>query len=223
MNVIIMMSPALRALYEIHAAASLEKQLCLSVLLKDAGTWKFNPDSGLLSFGGAHFYRAQLLGVEIERTHTWLWSWANTAVRVNSRLLKSTEALRAFGEKHGVVEFVKPQIPLETINSGELGKVAAGICKADAFYRGTQPGSATLLLVEAALVRELWNNTPQRITAIFTQLISKEEIDHRRALTHFLHYKGYEVKANDSVIDGVLPTGEQIHASFDEHGRLKTF
>jgi len=215
-----MMSPALRALYEAHAAASLEKQLCFSVLLKDAGPWKFSTESGLLSFGGAHFYRAQLLGTEVERGNMWLWAWANTASRVNPRLLRSVEALRGFGQKNNISEFVKPQIPLETLSTGDLGMAAAGICQMDCFYRGTQPGGASLLLVEAAPVRALWNSSPQRIQVIFTQLSANREIDHRNALTHFLRYKGYDVKAAGPAIDGALPTGEQVHATFDDQGYL---
>ena len=98
-----------------HSCASFDKQLHLSEVVGDSD-WHFDVGKGLLSFNADHSWDAQVLGTESEATHTWLWSWANTASNLPPEVIEAAEMMRVV-----LAEILSQVIP-ET--SGEIRPVA---------------------------------------------------------------------------------------------------
>ncbi len=214
--------PTFEQLFEQHAAASFDKQMRLSKLV--AGLpWQFNKATGHLSFGKKFSFPVQILGTEATSSQSWLWGWANEASAFPKKLLQTSERLRAFGEKSGIREFADSELDLASTNAAYLAMTAAGLAKADCFYRGPYNGGALFVLLDAPQARQLDDSSPQHIISNFTQMIQQVETNHARALQYYLHHKGYKANLNGADITGISPDGRQLEASFDSRGRLVKF
>lgn len=74
-----------------------------------------------------------VVGSFSQRSHTWLWSWANSEYSASERA--KVEPLRTFGEVRGIERFHRGQWPAEEIDGWEVTQIAADLYGADAIYR----------------------------------------------------------------------------------------
>ncbi len=208
-----------QALFEEHAATSLDKQFALSQVIGDAD-WQLDLDAGTISFGPGLTFPVQVLGTESEYSHTWLWGWANTQSNLPAHLLQAAYQLRELGTRERVPELTDAEMDLAQVTGHEIAMVASGICRADCYYRGPYAGGAVFVLIDAPIVRQHSDTSPLHLISVFNQLISTFAMDHRRALVAYLIYKGYTPTATTTGLDAIAPDGAVLHARFDSLGRL---
>ena len=210
----------LERMFEVHAAYSLDKQLALADLLKGSKGWRFDMESGTITFGEQTAFPAQILGTESQSDGTWLWSWANIQSGIPEKLLKSAQQLRAFGQQHEVPDLTKEELPLAEVKGEFLAMIASGVCKSDGFYRGAYPGGAIYLLLQLPEHQKKAGDSAQRAASVFTEVITRYSLNHRNAFLNYLHFKEYRVNNSGCDIVGTSLRGEQIAATFDRDGKL---
>jgi len=211
-------SPALQELFYTHAVLSFEKQLRLEELAGECD-WSVDLDTGRLAFDDRYDFPAQLLGTESVESETWLWAWGNPSV-TSSQVVTAARRLKVYGERHGVPEFARAQIPLEEVNGHTLGLVVAGLQGADAYYLGHYEGGAALLLIEGAELRGAEACSAPGIAQLFTRFASAFPCRHRDALLGYLRGKGCSLEETENGIRARTPAGESLEARFDALGRL---
>ena len=212
------MSTPFQSLFHEYGAASLGKQVRLQELVGERN-WDLDLDTGILSFEGRFQFPIQLLGTESEQSGTWLWAWANRSI-ANPNVLAQAEQLRAYGAQYEVTEFTEAQVPLDGVNGHTLSLVAAGLCGADAYYRGPYEGGAAYMLLQGPELRPWEELSTVAFIHLFTQFIQSFPVHHHTALTGFARQSGWQCSGTAACLDCVSPRREQIHATFDELGRL---
>lgn len=212
------MSPPFQSLFHEYGAVSLGKQMRLLELVGKRD-WSLDLDTGLLSFEGYVRFPVQLLGTESEQSGTWLWAWANPSI-ANPAVLAQSEQLRSYGEQYSVTEFTEAQVPLNGVNGHTLSMVAAGLCGADAYYRGPYEGGAAYMLLQGPELRPREELAPAGFIRLFAEFISAFSVHHHTALAGFARQSGWQCSGTSACLDCISPRGEQVHATFDELGRV---
>ncbi len=213
--------PPFRVLHDLHAPASVDKQMHLHGLVGDEA-WRFDLRDSGLTFGASTRWHAQLLGTESEADGSWLWAWANESAPIPDALLQSARHLKAFGEAARIPEFASPSFALEEFSADALALVASGICKADAYFRAPYEGGALYLLIADPSFPPPPGPPLARIATAFPRAIASLEIgDHRSALAGHLQHYGLEWRdgpGGEMIVDG--DGGPALAATFDDLGRL---
>jgi uncharacterized protein DUF6882 len=204
-----------------HAGASMAKQQALVELLGDA-PWTVDVAAGVADFGPGHRYPIQLLGTEATASGAWLWSWANERAHIPRSALAAGERLRALGEERGVAELARPTFRLPPTGGHLLALVAAGVCAADAYWRGAFDGGAVyFLLFKTPLAARPPLPVP-RVVAILTQALTAFDVDHRTTAEAFLRSQGFGLHEERGALRAWRPDGDTLTVRFDEAGRLAT-
>ncbi|QDU15858.1 hypothetical protein CA11_36860 [Gimesia maris] len=100
--------------------------------------------------------------------------------------------------------------------------IAVGEQLGQAYYRGPYAGGAVLLLIVEPQIPWTVENSLQRITAVFPQIISEIEVkNHQVALRHYLNHYGFEPTVTGNTITVRQQEQEVLGASFDECHRLQ--
>jgi hypothetical protein len=207
-------------LLEQYGAYGLEKQDALAEFLGQH-SWSVDLVAGTVDFEAGRVYPIQLIGTQSSAEGTWMWAWANTASNIPPALLRAARMLRAYGERHGLEEFVAPELTVQAIDAHVVGLGAVGVADADAYYFGHHPGGAVLFLVSAPPLRALLKPSVLRMTTVFTTFISTWTIRNQlRAFAAYAEAKGCRVERRDSVLECVDPVGERITGEFDAQGVL---
>jgi hypothetical protein len=219
------LDPRLQALFDSHAASSLDKQLVLREQIAErAADWQFDLDEGCLSFGVDIRWRTQVLGTTSDHATTWDWAWADGLWPIPPAQLKAARALRDYGQKHGFDEFTRPQVQLGAWDSFQISVVAAGLCQAQAHFRAPYAGGTLHLLVLDPAFPQPEREPLARIMEVFPQAIRTYTIaDERRALLALARY--HRVAANIVGGDVHIGPAEQptLLATFDDEGRFAQF
>ena len=213
------MSPAVRELFEMHVAASYDKQLFLADLVGN-NQWRFEMSQGVITFGPKFTWKVQILGSQANATNTWLWAWANEASNIPSPLLRAAEQMRKLGNERSLRELSLPQFPLTEMDGALATVIASGVCQARAWYRGPYPGGAAFFLIDDPEYPRFIVDPAVRIPIVFPQVISAYEVNHRRAFAGYVSYYRLESHADGPGIIAGDSSGPQIRAEFDTHGRL---
>jgi hypothetical protein len=161
---------ALPPLFCRYAAASFDKQRQFADLV-ETFDWRFNMDSGILSFGDRYQWRAQVLGTESEETQTWLWAWANEASKIPPPLLQASLAMKALGEQRLIEELTEPEVPLGKIDGHFFAMLASGVCQANSYYRAPYDGGTAYLLIRDDTFPKNPDPSLRRIASVFPQVI----------------------------------------------------
>jgi hypothetical protein len=207
-------------LLEQYGAYGLEKQQALAEFLGHHN-WSVDLAAGTVDFEERRVFPIQVIGTESSAEGTWLWAWANTASNIPFPLLSSARMLRAYGERHGVREFVEPELRAQAIDAHVVGLVAAGVADADAYYLGHYPGGAVLFLVSAPQLRALLTPSVLRMTTVFTTFISTWTVRNQlRAFAAYAEAKGCHTERRDSVVECVDRAGQRLSGEFDARGLL---
>lgn len=227
-----MSSIVLTSLFTQFAAISLDKQLCVADLLGENHTWSVDLASGTLQFDtdtqgepSARSERltcqAQVLGTESTTDHTWLWGWANEDSSIPTSLLHYSNDLKAYGESHGIEEFLEPELLLsDTVNGTWLATIAIGLLNADFYYRCPYDDGALFVLVTDSSFRCGTSDPLHRITSVFPQLVAHVAVNHRTAFLSYLNYYNLTIIDDGRRVTGSMLSGQRVTAVFDSLDRL---
>jgi len=211
---------SLRDLFGRHCLASYDQQLCLAAVVGDK-PWQLDLDRGLLSFSADLAFPIQVLGAQAEHDRSWLWAWANRQSGIPPALLRSALQLRDFGIVNGVKELTEPRLIPREIDGHYFALVAAGVCKADCYYRCPYEGGAAFALIpEAPQVRAQADRSATWLASRILEVISKWEVDHRSAIEAYLEFKGYRCRKEAEHWLAEADAENQLVLEFDELGRL---
>ena len=215
------MRATLAQAYIPHVAPSLDKQLLLSDVVGGRG-WHFDLAAGVLAFDSQYRWHVHPLGTESAVDGSWLWAWANSASNIPDRQLTASRTLKAYGERHGIPELTRPELPLDHVDGHTLAVIGSGVCGANAYYRCPYAGGALFVLIKDEHFPKCPDPPLRRIATVFPQAIASLDIpDHRLALAGYLEYYGLAFEADGTQI--VVKEGGRavLTASFDELNRLK--
>jgi hypothetical protein len=209
-------------LFEEHALASYDKQMCLAEVVGER-SWHTDLEDGLIVFGDDISFKLQIIGTHSNYDNTWLWAWANTRSGLPEELLNAAHHLRKYGEQHGIDELVTPKFRLDDYDGHYLAMIASGLCRADCYYRAPyDEGAAFLIIEDAPAVKAQADLSAHSIIGRFTEFISGWELRHRPALEAYLEYKGYSADCvGDDALRAYTADGEDLSVEFDDDGRLK--
>lgn len=206
-------------LYDQHVVMAFEKQQALSDEIGEAD-WQFSLSNGTITFGESKTFPIQILGTEADNVQTWLWGWANEESHIPAPLLACANELKAWGERESITEFTTPEIGLDQVDGRALATIAAGICAADAFYRAPYDGGALFVLLDAPALRARRPTTAVGLMNTFLQFITQVPANHRAAFAAYLTTKGGTLTPTADGLDGTLPGGDTLRATFDAEDRL---
>lgn len=196
-----------------------DRQFLLAELIEGLD-WSYDVSTGVLSFGDRYHFQAEILGTEAEAT--WLWSWANEMCSLPPERIQVALKMKRWGEEADIPELTEPCLSLEAIDGHTLGMIAVGEQLGQAYYRGPYAGGAVLLLIVEPQIPWTVENSLQRITAVFPQIISEIEVkNHQVALRHYLNHYGFEPAETGNTITVRQQEQEVLRASFDECHRLQ--
>ena len=201
-----------------HAASSLLKQQALGDFLGNHN-WNIDMGAGTVDFGGGRVYPIQIVGTESEHSGTWLWAWANEKSGIPPQLLTCVGALRALGEKEHIEELTQPELELNGVNGHLLTMTAAGVCGADAYYRGPYEGGAVFFLIQQSPLQKQPAVSPVKLVNLMSSVISQFPVDHRRMAESFLEQQGYVLTQSEGKTVASLENNE-VTVSFDGVGRM---
>lgn len=203
-----------------HSLPALDKQLHLQDLVGEAD-WLLDQDAGTLTFGGQLACRAQILGSEAESDRTWLWAWANDSL--SSVMTESANAIRRYGEEHGLSEFTQPQLPTGGDASAEsLALTASMLTDADAYYRGPYDGGAVFVLLS------LPDDAPRQIEGDLLRAVRTLSVApmalavglDRASVDNYLRWIGLETVNDGANLIGRDRRGKSVSVEFDRLGRV---
>lgn len=211
-------SPTLQELFEQFAGSSFEKQFTFAEVIGN-NNWSVDMIQGLIKFGDALVFPLQVLGTFSHASQTWLWGWANTESGIPEGLLLQANMLKQLGETHAIPELRDSQFEAQSTDLHTLGCVASGMFNNSAYYLADYRGGVLLAAVPDVGIEVDQSMDHHRVLVVFPQLITHFELNHRRALQHYLEAKGYAVTQTEN---GITATREDrnITADFDEHGLL---
>ncbi len=207
---------------EKYALISLEKQEKF-VKLVGEHTRELDLDSGMIRFNTELVFPFQVLGTESDNTLTWLWAWSEEQTEIQETLLKSSRALKTWGEREGVHEFVVPAVDLDKTDGRVVSLIAAEVCKASCYYRDPYEGGALYVLIFSRAIDDQQPFDFFGLSRRFSELLSLYDINHKNVLVSYFRMKGLPIAEKDRFVEAELANGETLKAEFDEGGRLKSF
>ncbi|MFC1679176.1 DUF6882 domain-containing protein [Elusimicrobiota bacterium] len=229
------MSPKFQEILDKLAAAALDRQENLKVLLEGDPQWSFDKKTGKLVIGeGAEdpkrtcTFITQILGMESGDGKSWRWSWADQGTRFPEGLVKVASKLREYGKKEAMTELLASEVPLDDFTGHCLGLVASGLTKATFYYRAAYEAGAVYLLVKASDFEAEVDDPLARVSMLFPAFVENKDVpikDHRRAFIEYLTYYGMKITQKDPDEKGWAVTGElgdsgRVLATFDLEDRL---
>jgi len=209
------------SLIDQHFCYALDRQFLLADLIEDLD-WNYDVSTGVLSFGDRYHFQAEILGTESEADATWLWSWVNEMSSLPPARIQAALKMKRWGEEADTPELKEPCLSLKEVDGHTLGMIAVGEQLGQAYYRGPHSGGAVLLLIVEPQMPWTVENSLQRITTLFPQILSEMEVkNHQFALRHYLNHYGFEPEETGNTITVRQQEQEVLHASFDECHRLQ--
>jgi hypothetical protein len=217
-----------------HICAAFDRQLEFAEFLGENYNWNIDVTAGTLTLATPqqnYVLAMQLLGTESEADGTWLWAWANDASNLPSESLHAALRVKVAGETYSIRE-MHDATPFEvddTVNGHTLALMASGLTVADCYHRCPYQGGALFVLVFDEQYRALIEQRRQsenvnviaRIANRFPQIISSVPVtNHHRALSAYMRHYGMDVTDEPGRLNGTLPSGENIVATFDNLNRL---
>jgi hypothetical protein len=208
---------------EHYALISLEKQDKLELLLGDH-TYVLDLDSGKIRFNDNLEFSFQVLGTESDNTLIWLWAWADEQTEeVPVELVQASRELRDWGLHEGVQEFTLPSVDLHRADGHILSMIAIELCRASCYFRDIYEGGSAFLLLYDKLIDAQPFFDLSRLSRRFLDLISRYDVNHRKALLSYFRLRSLSPAVTGSTITCELDSGERLSAEFDNAGRLTQF
>ncbi len=210
--------PTQEGLLEQYGGIALEKQLDFGELIGD-NNWNVDMTAGTISFGDTLRFPLQVLGTFSHSSETWLWAWANQQSDLPDAIQQNALQLKKYGEDNGIDLLRNSKFDFSTNELHLMGIIATGLCHADAYYIADYGQGAMLLTVTDSRIKEVRNDTHDRVRFVFPQLISQFEMNHQNALASYLRIKGYTIQETKTSLMATKDN-DTIQAEFDELSRL---
>lgn len=212
---------ALKPYFERFALASLEKQARLYSFLGEH-ILDLDLDAGTARFSDSLAFPFQALGTESDNSLTWLWAWAEEQAEIPPNLLASARALRAWGEKEGLQEFILPAVDLDLADGTMLSLIASEICKASGYYRDPYEGGTLFLLLSGIALDDQLVFDRRGLVRQLADLASHYDFNHRNALLSYFRARAIPATDAGETVSAELANGERLVAVFDAAGQVRT-
>jgi hypothetical protein len=148
-----------------------------------------------------------LLGSAAPGPKSWLWSWANPA-GYRDDILTLANAVRVFGEEHGIPELASPEVPFDAFPGAPvepaqvvslITEATKAITKRWTAYQGPVGGGTRAGFIIEHPEFVLPAPAGPRVTRVFQQsLVDLRLYDHRRAFHSYAVNRGLDVEHNES-------------------------
>jgi hypothetical protein len=171
----------------------------------DSGTTQFNENLAL---------PFQVLGTESENTLTWLWAWADEQAEIPEQLTRSSREIRAWFEREGLAELVRPSVDLDLADGTMFSVVGVDVCRAGAFYRNPYEGGALFLLLFSIDIDRQPDLDRAAFVRILGELAAGYDLDLKHVIRSYFQAKGLPYAESKETVNAQLSTGERIILEF---------
>ncbi|MEU8226709.1 DUF6882 domain-containing protein [Kribbella sp. NPDC048915] len=218
-------SPGLQAYGAWIAAASIQQQdLFNDVVGPDS--LQADLDARTLSSDRGVLRGISLLGSFSELDGTWLWGWANPGFGPAAPAVVPTLAIREFGQRHGIDEFVTDSPDLSGFEQPQQAAITLAIAAGSVLGgRGVWStainegrGHVYLHVADEQLPQAGFDAiaTPR----LLRTAISVFPADHRQVVRGYLQHFGLRYDEAPDAIRSTAPDGGPIVIEFDDLGRI---
>ncbi len=207
---------SVQQLLEMYGGIILEKQRNFEELIGDR-SWKFEMATGEISFGNDLHFPVQILGTW--SSGTWLAAWANDKSGIPASLLEQTFLLKKYGEENNI-DLLRIATFEGDKNEGLIiSMIASGLFESGCYYAADYGDGIMFVTIAAKFLHQAATDSHQKAFALFSQLISVFDVNHKRAFRNYLKAKGYDVTEEGSVVYG-MKDSLAIIGNFDDADRL---
>ncbi|MGL4598597.1 MAG: DUF6882 domain-containing protein, partial [Bacteroidia bacterium] len=160
-----------------------------------------------------------ILGTFSHGSQNWLWAWANTQSGLPESLLLQASQLKQYGETNGIDLLRTSTFDFSKAEMHFIGLIALELFKARGYYIADFGKGAMLVTIPADKREQVVSENHLRIFSAFPQFIAQFEMNHQRALVHYLYAKGYTVLQTETTVSGAKAENRVV-GKFDAEGRL---
>jgi hypothetical protein len=204
-------------LIELYAGVSFDKQADLYEAIGD-NAWNANLDIGEISFGAGKNYSVQTLGTYSHSSRSWLWAWANDKADWPDSVLTQARQLKTYGETNNVDILSNRSFSTQISDVHLIGLIASGLFNTSAYYIADYGQGAMLFTITTDKLTAA-KNEHARVITIIPQMISTYDMNHKKAISHYLEAKKYTISHEKNTITGAK-NGSKVVADFNEENRL---
>jgi len=106
--------------------------------LGQADNWNVDQETGKISwtFSDGSYLESdvQIIGTYSKKSGTFLWAWAHPSIL--QQLAKSSELVKAYGEKHKIEKFTTRKVSCTEAEAWEFTAIANQLANSNGAYRG---------------------------------------------------------------------------------------
>jgi hypothetical protein len=205
-------------LLERYACIAMEKQNEFADVIGN-NNWNVDMGKGEISFGSDLHFPIQVLGTVSHAAQSWLWAWANTRSGLSETVMQQALQLKTYGEEHGIDLLRNDSFTFSKDDLHLMGMIASGMFNASSYYIADYGQGAMVVTIKSELIDKQRKDTHHTILTTFPQVIARYEMNHKLALKHYLHAKGYAITENGQELSA-SKNGNTIKATFDGQSRL---
>ena len=207
-----------QTLIEQFCGIALHKQIDFYDVIGDRN-WNADLDIGEISFGDGLDFPIQSLGTFSHGSQTWLWAWANPQAGYSERFLQQAQQLKDFGETHQLDLLTVGRLNARPIDMHIIGSIASGMFNASAYYIADYGQGAMVVTLKSERIDNLRTDSHARVLTVIPQMITMFEVNHRRAITHYLTAQGYTLEKSGNILTA-SKNKQHLQAEFDYLERL---
>ncbi|MFL0104723.1 DUF6882 domain-containing protein [Tenacibaculum maritimum] len=201
-----------------NAGFTLEKQLNFNDLTKGLA-WNIDLNTATLSFDKYHF-PIEVIGSLSFNDYSWMWGWANEKSGIPKNLLQSSLIFKKMGEEKQIKEFTKGHFKAEEGFEHQMGIVASGLLKADAYFCANYKQGTMVLIIKSDLIPKINEHQLDKILTTFPQVIDGIDLNHKESFKNYLIDRNLELNLQSkNKIEGTK-NNRTIVAEFDNLDRL---
>lgn len=184
---------SLQSLVDGAAVLSTEQQAHVARVLGQR-SWQFDALRSTLTFSGPGLEpivsRAHFVGSAAPGPSTWLWAWQNLNDYPEATIALA-ERVRQLGERYGVAELTRAEIPLDPTLPERLVLAATYLTGVYPHWSGpVAGGTRALLLMEHPLLLLPAPTRASALGAVGDALASGLVVDHRHAVASYAQVRG---------------------------------
>lgn len=181
--------------------------------------WNADLDIGEISFGDGLDFPIQSLGTFSHGSQTWLWAWANPQAGYSERFLQQAQQLKDYGEAHQLDLLTIGRLNARPIDMHIIGSIASGMFNAGAYYIADYGQGAMVVTLKSPRIDNAYTDSHARVLTVIPQMMTMFEVNHQRAITHYLAAKGYTLTKSGNTLNA-SKNNQHLHAEFDYLERL---
>lgn len=207
-----------KTLIEQFCGIALHKQIDFYEVI-GSRNWNADLDIGEISFGDGLDFPIQSLGTFSHVSQTWLWAWANPQAGYSERFLQQALQLKDYGEAHQLDLLTIGRLNARPIDMHIIGSIASGMFSASAYYIADYGQGAMVLTLKSERIDKAYTDSHTRVLTVIPQMITMFEVNHQRAIAHYLVAQGYMLVKNGNTLNATK-NNQHLQAEFDYLERL---